>query len=65
MAEQFVRLRQTVAQNKQEYIAQRDGLHQLSAVLERPRPASLGLQAKQAQFAAVTGAACPRDLLTF
>lgn len=55
MAEQFIRLRQTVAQNKQEYIAQRDGLRALSAVLKTTTTDLSGLRAKQAQFAAVTG----------
>ncbi|PZQ95193.1 MAG: hypothetical protein DI533_20290 [Cereibacter sphaeroides] len=56
MAEEFTRLRQVTAQNKQEYIAQRDGLHALSAVLKTTATDLSGLQAKQQQFAQVTAA---------
>lgn len=63
MAEAFARNRTEASRTKQEYIAQRDGLHQLSAVLKQSGTDLETLRAKQAQFAQVqgqTGAAIAR-----
>lgn len=63
MAEAFIRNRSEAARAKQEYIAQRDGLHQLSGVLKQTGTDLDALRAKQTQFAQVqsqTGAAIAR-----
>lgn len=63
MSEAFIRNRAEAARAKQEYLAQRDGLHQLSGVLRQTGGDLDSLRARQQQFAQVqaqTGAAIAR-----
>jgi tape measure domain-containing protein len=55
MAESFIKARAGAAQAKQEYITQRDALHQLSGVLKQTATSVEGLKAKQAAFVAIQG----------
>lgn len=63
MAEAFIRNRSEAARAKQEYLAQRDSLHQLSGVLKQTGTDLDSLRGKQNQFAQIqaqTGAAIAR-----
>lgn len=63
MAEAFIRNRAEAARAKQEYLAQRDSLHQLSGVLRQTGGDLDSLRARQQQFAQITaqtGAAIAR-----
>lgn len=63
MAEAFIRNRAEAARAKQEYLAQRDSLHQLSGVLRQTGGDLESLRSRQQQFAQVTaqtGAAIAR-----
>lgn len=54
MAEAFIRNRAEAARAKQEYLAQRDSLHQLSGVLRQTGNDLESLRARQQQFAQIT-----------
>src|SRR5690606_27008560 len=63
MAEAFIRNRSEAARAKQEYLAKRDSLHQLSGVLRQTGGDLDSLRARQQQFAQITaqtGAAIAR-----